>query len=373
MKALADAVAPMTWNGLWPGRVVDDKDPTQDGLVRVRVDQVYGDPDGEDEAILDTALPWARVLTMGGPGTGQEWTPPIGARVLVGFWAGDGERPFVLGGYHPPKAAPDHRIPEHISSYANGPKTRIIRTAGGQVFEMRWKDGEEHVHVRTRGGVDLDLVDAPALGGPKLVATLPSGRTMGIDDKLQRGFIQTPTQSVVVDDAAMEVSVTSPTRIRGTVGPTSVVLLPASATVTAPTVALVGTAAATVVAPQVSVTTTTPAGGTFDGGLFTFAAALTINFIGALILTGIALSATFAVSVLAFVSLNVLSTAINLGVLINVKKLLNENYHALMKAHRHTDSMAGTTSGIVDYAGVGVDPSPLSTLTAAMTTNVQAS
>lgn len=264
------------WHGLYPGTVVSTDDPDRGGRVRVRVPQVYGDQT-EDEYVPDEQLPWARpCYPSTGSQHGEAWAPEKDAAVFVTFWGGDPERPVIVGGWYPPKASGGTKIPtEFSSSYEGGaPRTRIIKTENGHVFEMRWKAGQEHVYIRTAGGSILDLVDAPALGGPKIVATLPSGRTMGIDDKLQRAFVQTPTQSVIIDDALGAINATSPTQINAVVGPTSVALTPTTATVTAPAVNVTATGVATITATSLSIVTGV---GGFTLPFVLTALALTIN------------------------------------------------------------------------------------------------
>lgn len=168
---------------IWPGRVVSDEDPDISGRVRVRIDQVYGAEDeGEGAFIPDDQLPWAYVLQpVSGEGTGQAWTPPVGALVVVGFWGGDAEWPIVLGGLHPQDADPDHRIPEHVSSYSAGPATRIVKTAGGQVFEMRWKTGEERIVVRAAPGLEvvIDVVQqSVSVVAPQAVSVVAGGQVV---------------------------------------------------------------------------------------------------------------------------------------------------------------------------------------------------
>lgn len=152
-----------SWPGIYPGTVVDDQGEIPgDGKLRIRVDQVYGAPT-EEEFIANDQLPWAR------PCFPEAYTPAIGEGVWVTFWAGDPSRPVWLGGWFPTAKIPA----EFASSASPGPRTRLIRTPGGHTIEMRYKAGQEHVHVTTAGGQKVDLIDAPALGGPKVRIQTP--------------------------------------------------------------------------------------------------------------------------------------------------------------------------------------------------------
>jgi hypothetical protein len=181
---LADDARP-SFPPFWPGVVVDDRDPEKAGRLRIRVPQVYGATE-EDERIEDRDLPWARpCFPVTGLGTGEAHVPPVGATVWVAWFGGNPEKPIWFGGWFTPGDAP----PELSSSYAPGPTTRIVRTAGGQVFEMRWKAGEEHIHLRTRAGVDVDLVDTPA--GPKLTLLTPAMQKVELNDATNTVTVET--------------------------------------------------------------------------------------------------------------------------------------------------------------------------------------
>lgn len=143
------------WFGRYPGTVVSDEDPDRAGGLQIRVDQIYGLATDE-EKIEDADLPWARPsFPVSGLKSGEFHTPPIGATVWVEFWGGQGDKPIWVGGWFTPDDAPDAAK----SSYSPGPKTRIVRTTNGHVFEMRWKEGEERVEIKSAGGLDVKLDD----------------------------------------------------------------------------------------------------------------------------------------------------------------------------------------------------------------------
>jgi Type VI secretion system/phage-baseplate injector OB domain len=370
-------VEPREWHGLYPGTVVDDNfsayqpGGAPNGRIRVRVDAVYGNT-GEPEFIPDTALPWARpCFPVTGDKDGEAWVPEEGAAVWVTFVGGDPEKPVWLGGWFPNTSVPTEFSSSYGGAPTPGPKSRLIKTAGGQIFEMRWKAGQEHVYLKTAGGVTLDMIDAPGLGGPKFIVTTPAGRTLALDDKLQQAVLKTPTQSITIDDAGASINVVSPTQVQATVGPTSAVLTPATATVTSPTVNTVGTVAANISAPAVGITT---AGLSLITGaaFFTLPAILTT----AAFTVNAAILALNSAGVLTLTSVGVLSalaTSVILGVAANALQLLNSNYHTnIFATHGHT--VAGTVTTAPDnYAAAGGVPPPAPVLAAAMTANTKAS
>jgi hypothetical protein len=201
--------------GLLPGRVVATDDPDQGGRIRVRVEQVYGDPTNESEYIPDERLPWARAAFIGaGDGVGDFFVPPVGSQVWVSFWQGERTKPIWHGGWGVPSTVPA----EFKSSYAPTPQARVIRTEGGQLMQFRWKKGEERFEVLMPSGTRL-LIDDTTAAGPKIAATLPSGRRIVADDKLNRIEAADATgQSVIIDGAGQKIMVTTPGEVDVTAG-----------------------------------------------------------------------------------------------------------------------------------------------------------
>jgi hypothetical protein len=385
-SALMDAVAPKTWNGIYPGRVVSDADPDKRGRVRVRCEQVYGDPLTEDEFIPDNALPWARVsCQVSGRGTGMEWTPPENAAVLVAFWGGDGERPIVIAAWHPALDPDgDNRIPEHVSSYVTGPKTRVVRTEGDQVFEMRWKPGEEKVRLRLASGAELVFIDSPAEQGIYIEITTPLGYRMRLDEKQTSALIETPTRHVKLDDAAMAIDIATPTQsvhiddvaqtisiltpgnILATAGGNVAATAGGTASVTAAGIVTIAGSAVVQASTSPGGTATTTAAGlsisTFTGfALQTFLGALTMAITGAWILTATGIATINAVGIL-----SLFGSQVVLGTLLATKyRLLDERAIAIYNGHSHP----GVTPGGSSTGG----PSALMAVGAHTTTDTTAS
>lgn len=136
--------------GLYPAKVVDLKDPSNMGRVKV---MLPWSPDSGGEQY--TA--WARLATlMAGAGRGTWFVPDVGDEVLVGFEAGDPRRPYVVGALwngkdHPPEAMD-----------AGGANARkVIHSRNGVVITLDDTDGHETLTLTTPGGQTMTLKDGP--------------------------------------------------------------------------------------------------------------------------------------------------------------------------------------------------------------------
>jgi hypothetical protein len=335
------------WYGMYPGVVVSTADPEKRRRMRVRVPQVYGDPTTESEFIPDDALPWAFVCSPNaGANIGEAWLPKAKAMVVVAFWAGDGEWPIVMGDVFAMGQLP----PEFVSSYAPDPQTRVVKTDGGQRFEMRWKKGEEKIE----------------LVGPK-------GTTVTLDESLPTGkvTVRTALQTVVLDDAAVpkvtvntpgEVDVTAALKVSLIAGTTVDITAGAAVTVNAAgPVAVTSAAAVTVTGQGVAINSTGGAPSTQTGG-----GTITSNFVGAASYTfaaaltyivGLALS--FSVGgAMTLASVGVASLFGAAGVLLGSaggtkRRLIDERLFALLNAlitayntHEHSALNAPPSVGV---------------------------
>ena len=212
------------WLGLWPGTVVDTEDPTKNGLIRVRVPQVFGDPT-ESEFVQDTMIPWARPAFP----THDLHVPEVGDGVWVSFYGGLAWNPIWHGQFLGSGDAPT----EFTSSYTPTPKTRIIRTANGHIIEMRWVDGEEKIRVVTAGGSEFNMKDADAEGGPLIEMATLGGYKFSLDEKQQLIRAETPTQNIEILDASGTINVNAVTNVNVNAG--------TQVTVTSPAVDVLGT------------------------------------------------------------------------------------------------------------------------------------
>jgi hypothetical protein len=223
LEAAPPAVSATTteWRGFFPGVVVSTEDPEKRGHVRVRVHQVYGDPDTEDEFIPDNSLPWARPnMALHDYHADFE----VGDGVWVSFWGGESSEPIWHGQFLGDGDAPD----EFTSSYSPRPKTRIIRTSNGHVIELRWVDGEQRITIITEGGREIrldDVNDKIEIKTPnQLIELLDSGTIRAVTDAGTEIVldatgveIKSPTQIIkVLESGDVEIEATGTVKVQGT-------------------------------------------------------------------------------------------------------------------------------------------------------------
>jgi hypothetical protein len=149
--------------GLYYGNIVDNEDPLKMGRHKVRVFEVHGDPDNEQ----DKLLPWCRVISLGGgtPDTGSYIRYSIGATVLVGFEHGDFRRPIILGGAEKVKSKPlsEYKNPEAgINSwFQNNSKKQESPQEGEDHWQVVYKSVTGHTLMMkdSIGQESLKLID----------------------------------------------------------------------------------------------------------------------------------------------------------------------------------------------------------------------
>lgn len=307
---LQDEPLPLAaWRGPFPGTVVSTADPLKRGRVRVRAPQVYGADELEDDYIPDAELPWARPTL---PTHDFHVGFAVGDGVWITFWGESPCEPVLLGQFIGDGDAP----PEFLSSYTPDPRTRILRTTNGHSIEMRWVDGQERMTIKTAAGVEIEMLDAPTLGGVKLTARTPNGRRMMLDDLLQKVTLETPTQTIIMDDLVGAIQVTTPGEVSVTAG---------------------GPVTVTGGASETKTFSAGPGVGTY--------LTLALTALTAMGLSALTLSAT-AVGVLTLTGATVVivsATAINIGTIGAYRRLLDERFATLYDGHVHPDPLSGVT------------------------------
>jgi uncharacterized protein involved in type VI secretion and phage assembly len=135
--------------GLYPAEVTDNKDPDNQGRVRIKLPW-SPDSDKGYEA-------WARLATfMAGPSRGSWFIPDPADEVLVGFEGGDPRRPYVVGALWNGTDAP----PESMDGAGNNFKKSITSRNNIRVT-LDDTDGQESVTIETPGGQTVVLRDGP--------------------------------------------------------------------------------------------------------------------------------------------------------------------------------------------------------------------
>ena len=146
------------------GVVADNADPNGQGRVRVR----YLWQDGDER------FGWARVASvMAGNQRGLGSLPEIGDEVVVGFLAGDPERPLVLGSLWNGKdqAAHTPNVRHWVTKAGNA--VVLDDTSGTERVELHTPQGKTMVQLSSKGPTGVPLVTVYSAGDVSLEA--PSG------------------------------------------------------------------------------------------------------------------------------------------------------------------------------------------------------
>jgi uncharacterized protein involved in type VI secretion and phage assembly len=139
LSMLAPARPSTSIAGLCIGIVTDNRDPEDQGRVKVRFPWMSSDQTSD----------WVRVVIPGGGAErGFAWLPEINDEVLIGFELGDMQYPYVLGGLwngrdQPPESntacIKDHKVQQRIIRSRSGHRIILNDDAneGGIIIEDR--------------------------------------------------------------------------------------------------------------------------------------------------------------------------------------------------------------------------------------------
>ncbi|MCM1106286.1 MAG: phage baseplate assembly protein V [Blautia sp.] len=131
--------------GILLGEVTDNWDSAHPGMVKVQL--LLGTEQQNELDWVPVASPYA------GNGYGAYLLPEIGAQVIVAFYMGHPESPYVIGCLWNRKNV----LPEETARENNTVK-RLL-TKGGNSIEISDEEGKEKLTVRTRAGSKLELDD----------------------------------------------------------------------------------------------------------------------------------------------------------------------------------------------------------------------
>lgn len=134
------------WYGLYPALVSDLVDPDKRGRIKVRFPSF-----GADGAAVSA---WATLLSpYADSDQGLEILPEVDSQVVVGFEAGDPQRPYIVGACWNGKAA----LPQAAAPANN---LRTLKTRSGSRLEFDDANGAAKVTLSMQSGHQLVLDDA---------------------------------------------------------------------------------------------------------------------------------------------------------------------------------------------------------------------
>jgi uncharacterized protein involved in type VI secretion and phage assembly len=174
------------FNGVYPGVVLDNVDPQQNGRVEVQLPLLV-DP------VTKNYAAWARIATlMAGNQRGTWFIPDKGDEVLVAFEGGDPRRPYVIGALWNSRDVP----PEKMDP-ANNLKAIVSR----QGIKLTFNDlgGQESISIQTPGGQSITLQDGPA----SITITDSSGNSVTLGTA---GISVTSSAKVTINAAEVEIN-----------------------------------------------------------------------------------------------------------------------------------------------------------------------
>jgi uncharacterized protein involved in type VI secretion and phage assembly len=135
----------LRWYGLYPALVDDLVDPQNLGRIRVRFPGLGG--------VGDEVRAWATLLSLyADDNQGWQILPEVDSQVVVGFEAGDPQRPYIVGACWNGRAA----LPESPEAANN---KRLLRTRSGSQLLFDDSDGSVKIELTTPGGHELKLND----------------------------------------------------------------------------------------------------------------------------------------------------------------------------------------------------------------------
>lgn len=193
--------------GIWPGTVINNKDPMRRGRLQIRVPQIFGAIDTESK-IPDTDLPWSwPCLPYVGGSSGLVMIPEIGSGVWVSFFMGDTRSPIWLGGW----LSANDDVDDHSGGYAPDPKLYIIKSPSGHKIIISEKPGDSGIFIIDKLGQyykinsDRLLVEMNCLGEHRETVALSRTEMVGLNHTKTIGGAMTynVTQGITISAAGL--------------------------------------------------------------------------------------------------------------------------------------------------------------------------
>ena len=168
-----------------------------DKYGRVKV-QFFWDREGKKD---DKTSCWMRVAT---PSAGKQWgfvhIPRVGQEVVVDFYEGDPDRPFIVGNLWNAEQMPPYALPANKTQ--SGWKTRSSTQGSADNFnELRFEDKKGSEHIFVHAEKDLNTVvknDETRDVGHDRTTTIKNNETKTVTDGDETITIQKGKQDVTI-------------------------------------------------------------------------------------------------------------------------------------------------------------------------------
>ncbi len=132
-------------HGILLGEVVENWDSEHPGMVRVKL--LLGMDEQDELDWIPVASPYA------GKGCGMYLLPEIGDRVIVAFYMGQSQSPYVIGSlYHETNVLPPDAADEKNT-------VKVLYTKGGNCIVINDTEGKEKITIKTKAEHTIELDD----------------------------------------------------------------------------------------------------------------------------------------------------------------------------------------------------------------------
>ncbi|MFD9632199.1 VgrG-related protein [Streptomyces violascens] len=208
-------------HGVAPARVVDAKDPEQQGRVKLRF------PWLSDDYVSD----WARTVRLSGSRGGGIDVPDVDDEVLVGFELGSLDRPYVIGGLRngvdkgPAQAVPIHDKAEGAGGHRlfdlnKGHRLELLDTARGRLsavvtaqddgLQVELDQRRGLITIRNDGAVEIEAKRHVRVGGEGITLDAGSGAL-----NLHGAQVNMSGSEIALSGTDVEVSASDAVKVKG--------------------------------------------------------------------------------------------------------------------------------------------------------------
>jgi len=197
------------------GIVVDNLDPEIKGRVKVRIPQIYGTSDGDNETFIPTSsIPWANcAISPAGNDSGTFLPPNIGDTVFVTFESGIPTSPIYFGGIWTSRKDDEDGVQKGVASakvygnriapvvtddlpleVVNGTERILYKSLKGAVIYIDDRDGHECINITDQSGQSIIMENL------SLETLKRRGNNVGKNQRSQIVITNSAGDSITVSD-----------------------------------------------------------------------------------------------------------------------------------------------------------------------------